>query len=127
MLILRHLESLVSLQKRRIILIIGSKVGNRTWLSSFFHSLQQGCLDLEQESEGTEKCGIRDFDGESEGISVGEASPGEFPWTCMILTAENGFVGNCAIIPGVKTASVITAAHKLNKISNPRCGEARIS
>ena len=27
-------------------------------------------------------------------------SPGEFPWSCLLLTEENGFVGNCALIPG---------------------------
>ena len=31
---------------------------------------------------------------------IGFRSPGEFPWSCLLLTEENGFVGNCALIPG---------------------------
>ena len=34
-----------------------------------------------------------------------ESSPGEFPWTCLILNAQNGFVGNCVLIPGGNSKS----------------------
>jgi hypothetical protein len=27
------------------------------------------------------------------------ASPGEFPWTCLVLNQKNDFIGSCAIIP----------------------------
>jgi len=74
------------------------------------------------EQGGGKQCGTRSFSRPAEGLQPDEASPGEFPWTCMILTRGNGFVGNCAIIPGNNgtTKSVITAAHKLNKISDSR-------
>lgn len=85
---------------------------------------QQGCLEDTQEEvvAGTKQCGTRSFPGPAQGVEPGLASPGEFPWTCMVLTKENGFVGNCAIIPGKNgtTKSVITAAHKLNKIVDGR-------
>ena len=89
---------------------------------------KQGCLEREQPSED-KQCGTRSFRGPAKDLNQEEASPGEFPWTCMILTKENGFVGNCAIIPGTngtngtsdtRKGKVITAAHKLNKISNSR-------
>eukprot|EP00092_Neocalanus_flemingeri_P009223 GFUD01009926.1.p1 GENE.GFUD01009926.1~~GFUD01009926.1.p1 ORF type:complete len:607 (-),score=161.60 GFUD01009926.1:18-1679(-) len=80
---------------------------------------KQGCLERE-EPAGAKQCGTRSSRRPAEGLNAEEASPGEFPWTCMILTKENGFVGNCAIIPGAgaNTRKVITAAHKLNKITN---------
>jgi hypothetical protein len=27
------------------------------------------------------------------------ASPGEFPWACLVLNQKNDFIGSCAIIP----------------------------
>merc|ERR1712200_199770 len=68
-----------------------------------------------------DQCGLRQFHNHE-----GDISPGEFPWSCLILTEENGFVGNCALIPderssdGRSTARVVTAAHKLNKIKDTR-------
>merc|ERR1712058_69055 len=57
------------------------------------------------------------------GLAHGEASPGEFPWTCLLLNQNNDFIGSCAIIPNDfsndnnrGTRKVITAAHKLKKI-----------
>ena len=84
---------------------------------------KQGCEETsEDEVVGTKQCGTRSFSRPARGLKPDEASPGEFPWTCMILTKGNGFVGNCAIIPGRNgtTRNVITAAHKLNKISDSR-------
>ena len=53
----------------------------------------------------------------------GQASPGEFPWVCMVLLQSNDYVGACAIIPDNKfndvidgTDRVIMAAHKLKKM-----------
>ena len=53
----------------------------------------------------------------------GESSPGEFPWTCLLLNQNNDFVGSCAIIPddfssdsSAPTRKVITAAHKLKNL-----------
>merc|ERR1711933_435340 len=57
------------------------------------------------------------------GLAHGEASPGEFPWTCLLLNQNNDFIGSCAIIPNDfsndnnrGTRKVITAAHKLKNI-----------
>jgi len=54
------------------------------------------------------------------GLQHGESSPGEFPWTCLILNQNNDFVGTCAIIPensnnalNSGTSKVLTAAHNL--------------
>ncbi len=65
------------------------------------------------------KCGQRVFTP-TPGAKPGEASPDEFPWTCLILTGTNDFVGGCAIVPEtianditVGTRRVITVAHKL--------------
>jgi hypothetical protein len=33
------------------------------------------------------------------GLTHGQASPGEFPWTCLVLNQKNDFIGSCAIIP----------------------------
>jgi len=58
----------------------------------------------------------------TDGVSgLGEdGSPGEFPWTCLLLNQNNDFIGTCAIIPSDftnnnnrPTRKVLTAAHKL--------------
>jgi hypothetical protein len=33
------------------------------------------------------------------GLTHAQASPGEFPWTCLVLNQKNDFIGSCAIIP----------------------------
>merc|ERR1712001_90153 len=33
------------------------------------------------------------------GLQHGQSLPGEFPWTCLILSSNNDFVGSCAVIP----------------------------
>jgi hypothetical protein len=35
----------------------------------------------------------------AQGLTHGLASPGEFPWTCLVLNQKNDFIGSCAIIP----------------------------
>merc|ERR1711974_288371 len=50
-------------------------------------------------------------------------SPGEFPWTCILLNQNNDFIGTCAVIPddfsnnnNAPTRKILTAAHKLKNI-----------
>merc|ERR1712038_896745 len=43
----------------------------------------QGCS--ETSVYGNQQCGSRNYQGPVRGLSEGEASPGEFPWTCLIL------------------------------------------
>ena len=56
-------------------------------------------------------------------LTLGQASPEEFPWVCMMLTDTDRFLGSCAIVPeksdndiGTGTFRVITAAHKLGSL-----------
>ena len=61
-----------------------------------------------------------DILGPVHGLQHGESSPGEFPWTCLILNQNNDFVGTCAVIPersdnnlNSGTSKIITAAHNI--------------
>jgi len=79
---------------------------------------RQGCQ--ESQGFGNNQCGLRSYSGSSSGVQHGESSPGEFPWTCLILNQNNDFVGTCAIIPENfnnditrGTSKVITAAHNI--------------
>eukprot|EP00092_Neocalanus_flemingeri_P037663 GFUD01041000.1.p1 GENE.GFUD01041000.1~~GFUD01041000.1.p1 ORF type:complete len:488 (+),score=115.60 GFUD01041000.1:149-1612(+) len=81
----------------------------------------QGCGENSRPSN--KECGTRSFPRPATGLKHGEASPGEFPWTCLLLNQNNDFIGSCAIIPNDfsndnnrGTRKVITAAHKLKKI-----------
>jgi len=81
----------------------------------------QGCS--EQSRPSNKQCGTRSFPRPATGLKHGEASPGEFPWTCLLLNQNNDFIGTCAVIPNDfsndnnrGTRKVITAAHKLKKI-----------
>ena len=81
----------------------------------------QGCSETSTFSN--KQCGTRSFNRPASGLAHGEASPGEFPWTCLLLNQNNDFIGSCAIIPddfsnnnNRGTRKVITAAHKLKKI-----------
>lgn len=65
------------------------------------------------------QCGQRSFK-ELFNLEKGQASPEEFPWTCIMLGRDNKFLGSCAIVPERTdndirsgTRKVITAAHKL--------------
>jgi len=71
---------------------------------------------------GGEQCGTRRYTT-ARGLPYGTTSPGEFPWTCLLLNQNNDFIGSCALIPdsfsnnnAIGTRKVITAAHKLKKI-----------
>lgn len=81
---------------------------------------RQSCS--ERVSSGGKQCGTRQFTPAA-GRTFGQSSPGEFPWTCLLLNQNNDFIGTCAIIPstfdnnnGVATRKVLTAAHKLSKV-----------
>jgi len=78
----------------------------------------QGCQ--ESQPQGVKQCGTRNYDRPVSGLEHGQASPGEFPWTCLLLNQNNDFVGTCAVIPNdfsnnnnAPTRKVLTAAHKL--------------
>jgi len=84
----------------------------------------QKCSDTQPRNirQGEKRCGERRF-SEISGKQKGEANPGEFPWTCLVLNQDNDFIGSCAIVPDNRnndvrggTDRVITAAHKLKKI-----------
>merc|ERR1711902_278184 len=81
----------------------------------------QGCS--ETSVYGSQQCGTRTYRGPVRGLSEGESSPGEFPWTCLILNQNNDFLGTCALVPqsfnndlGRGTRKILTAAHNLKKI-----------
>merc|ERR1712012_1310393 len=85
---------------------------------------EQGCNDNIRNFNSGKTCGQRSFRTLSS-LSEGQASPDEFPWTCLVLTTENKFLGGCAIVPERKdndissgTSRVITAAHKLKLEAN---------
>jgi len=84
----------------------------------------QKCRETEPRNirQGEKRCGERRFQ-EISGKQKGEANPGEYPWTCLVLNQDNDFIGSCAIVPDNRnndvrggTDRVITAAHKLKKI-----------
>merc|ERR1712038_1769770 len=84
-----------------------------------------GCQETQVYGEtitGVKACGTQEFSPIA-GLGHGETSPGEFPWTCLVLNQNNDFIGSCAIIPNDSTnkneqgvRKVITAAHKLNDV-----------
>jgi len=83
---------------------------------------QQGCSESFGSSSSGKTCGQRNFKPLFN-LQEGQASPDEFPWTCLVLTTENRFLGGCAIVPERKdndirfgTTRVITAAHKLSSL-----------
>jgi len=78
-------------------------------------------------------CGSREYRSVSQQGPPGQTSPGEFPWTCLLLNQDNDFVGTCAIIPsstsndnGQPIVKVITAAHKLLKIGKKDLLKVRV-
>merc|ERR1711971_594679 len=87
--------------------------------SGQFESVRYGCN--ERVVNSGKQCGTRNFPAPARGLQHGEASPGEFPWTCLVLNQNNDFIGSCAVIPndssnnnGRGTRKVVTAAHKPN-------------
>merc|ERR1712002_1082879 len=65
--------------------------------SSSSAAWRQGCS--ETSVYGSNQCGTRDYRRPASNLNYGEASPGEFPWTCLLLNQNNDFIGTCAIIP----------------------------
>ena len=85
---------------------------------------EQKCPETEPRRirTGEKRCGERHF-REIRGKDQGETNPGEFPWTSLVLTQNNDFVGTCAIVPDNRfndvrggTDRVIMAAHKLQNL-----------
>merc|ERR1712240_814783 len=48
-----------------------------------FESVRYGCN--ERVVNSGKQCGTRNFPAPARGLQHGEASPGEFPWTCLVL------------------------------------------
>jgi hypothetical protein len=78
----------------------------------------QSCNESIERSNG-HQCGVRSFTTK-EGLKHGESSPGEFPFTCLLLNQDSEFIGTCALIPSGShnnnsrgNVKIITAAHKL--------------
>lgn len=95
----------------------------------------QGCQETQVYGEtitGVKACGTQEFSPVAD-LGHGETSPGEFPWSCLILNQNNDFIGSCAIIPndsankneqGVR--KIITAAHKLNDVQSSDVLKVRV-
>ncbi len=54
------------------------------------------------------------------GLAKGKASPGEFPWTCIVLDEDDNEVAACVIVPNsfdndisTGVGRVITVAHRV--------------
>lgn len=95
------------------------------------HSWVQGCSEREPVAKSaTKECGTRVFrekdpvrfssQDEREKEGEGDSLPGEFPWTCLVLTKTNNFVGTCVVLPSSgglgNTMRVLVAAHKFSTV-----------
>merc|ERR1711922_23362 len=96
-----------------------------------FESVRYGCN--ERVVNSGKQCGTRNFPAPARGLQHGEASPGEFPWTCLVLNQNNDFIGSCAVIPndssnnnGRGTRKVVTAAHKLKNVQQNELLKIRV-
>merc|ERR1712110_68018 len=96
-----------------------------------FESVRYGCN--ERVVNSGKQCGTRSFPAPARGLQHGEASPGEFPWTCLVLNQNNDFIGSCAVIPndssnnnGRSTRKVVTAAHKLKNVQQNELLKIRV-
>merc|ERR1712088_1268956 len=92
----------------------------------------QGCQET-QAPRGGKQCGTRNYAAPVSGLSHGQASPGEFPWTCILLNQNNDFLGTCAIIPNdftnnnnAPTRKILTASHKLKNIEQTDLLKVRV-
>jgi len=92
----------------------------------------QGCQDNVPPTS-TKSCGTREYSRPVSGLSFGQSSPGEFPWTCLLLNQNNDFIGTCAVIPSnfrndnsQGTRKVITAAHKLKALGETDLLKVRV-
>jgi len=79
------------------------------------------------------QCGKREYSYPVNGLKYGESSPGEFPWTCLILNQNNDFLGTCAIVPERfdndiyrGTRKILTAAHNLKTVLSSRDLKIRV-
>ena len=81
-------------------------------------TIRYGCSENTGFSSSVKQCGTRNYVRPVSNLQHGESSPGEFPWTCLILNQDNDFIGSCAIIPGTNggASKVVTAAHKLKDV-----------
>jgi len=80
-------------------------------------------------TSSNKQCGTRNFQRPVSNLKHGEASPGEFPWVCLILNQNNDFLGSCAIIPDGNrfgTNKVVTAAHKLKNVKQKELLKIRV-
>jgi len=91
----------------------------------------QGCQ--ESPVQGAKQCGTRNYPGPVGGLTHGQVSPGEFPWTCILLNQNNDFLGTCAIIPNdssnnnnAPTRKVVTAAHKMKALEQTDLLKVRV-
>ncbi len=81
----------------------------------------QGLMGVLGGGGGQKTCGQRSF-VPSRGLSFARASPGEFPWTCVVVDADDNEVAACAIVPRTfdndiasGTDRVITVAHRVDR------------
>jgi len=92
---------------------------------------KQGCAERIT-TGGRKQCGTRSYRPVSN-LEFGQSSPGEFPWTCLLLNQNNDFVGTCVVVPddfsnnnGRGTRKVLTAAHKLSKVGQTDLLKVRV-
>jgi len=95
-------------------------------------SWQQGCRENLRNFGNRKQCGQRSFKPLFN-LEKGQASPEEFPWSCIMLDGDNKFLGSCAIVPertdndiSSGTRRVITAAHKLKNLQQRDLLKVRI-
>jgi len=87
------------------------------------------CTENRPSVSSNKECGTRNFNRPVSGLKHGESSPGEFPWTCLILNQNNDFIGSCAVIPDGSrrgTNKVVTAAHKLKNVGQNELLKVRV-
>jgi len=62
---------------------------------------QSNCREQVRAGPGGKECGMRQWSPAPGRLNEEDTSPGEFPWTCLVLNQKNVFLGACAIIPQV--------------------------
>merc|ERR1711962_131403 len=55
-------------------------------------TIRYGCNENRFSSSG-KQCGTRNYLRPASNLNHGESSPGEFPWTCLVLNQNNDFIG----------------------------------
>ena len=102
---------------------------------------RQDGIDLGEVVKGeAAKCGERNFKP-LPNRRPNQASPGEFPWMCLVLGQDPGkaapnwdkVVATCVVVPetssnevGYGTNKVLTATHKINNVESPYMLKVRI-